>query len=60
MPPQRFLQMKYLGIPQVENLEDIEISLENSFKLNKDDDLLILRDDSFTKWRKVIDELFKP
>ena len=60
MPPQRFLQMKYLGIPQVKNLEDIEISLENSFKLNKDDDLLILRDDSFTKLRKVIDELFKP
>ena len=52
--------MKYLGIPQVKSLEDIEISLENSFKLNKDDDLLILRDDSFTKWRKVIDELFKP
>ena len=47
-------------IPQVQDSADVEISIESLFKLDKGDDSIILRDDSFEKWRKVIDELFKP
>ena len=47
-------------IPQIQDSRDIEISIQSLFKLDKGDDSIILRDDSFEKWRKVIDELFKP
>jgi hypothetical protein len=47
-------------IPQVQDLIDIKISIQSLFRLDNGDDSIILRDDSFKKWRKVIDELFKP
>jgi hypothetical protein len=47
-------------IPEVQDSGDLENSIVSLFKLDKGDDSIILRDDSFEKWRKVIDELFKP
>ena len=48
-----------LMIPQIETLENIEDCIKNQFRLDKNDDSIIVKDLNFKKWRMLIDELLE-